>query len=213
MNHKSFYSIDNLLGNQKYLHLSYFIIFQGAIFCVFLFLCSNIEASQITYTYDELYRLVRVFYSNGIVIDYQYDDGNNLTQQIISVSQQDTDGDGIPDYLDSDDDNDGIGDASDNCPLTVNPSQADIDNDGLGDACDTSHAGCDPQPLVLSEITFLSGSHSLSSERSIATQGQVILKPSAVVTLEAPSHRFGSGFRVEPGGRLTVRVKNVNCNR
>jgi uncharacterized repeat protein (TIGR01451 family) len=74
----------------------------------------------------------------------------------------DTDGDGIPDYLDNcptlynpeqiDTDGDGIGDAcdgctdsdgdgicddSDNCPLTPNPHQEDNDNDGMGDACDT----------------------------------------------------------------------------
>ncbi|MBL8878010.1 MAG: thrombospondin type 3 repeat-containing protein [Phycisphaerales bacterium] len=33
-------------------------------------------------------------------------------------------------------DGDGIGDASDNCPNTPNPSQADTDGDGIGNACD-----------------------------------------------------------------------------
>ena len=37
----------------------------------------------------------------------------------------------------SDDDNDGIGYTSDNCPETPNPGQQDDDNDGTGDACDT----------------------------------------------------------------------------
>ena len=70
----------------------------------------------------------------------------------------DTDGDGLCDIGDADDDNDGIPDASDpcpldptnscgcpdtdgdgvcdandNCPNTVNPAQSDIDGDGLGD--------------------------------------------------------------------------------
>lgn len=49
----------------------------------------------------------------------------------------DTDGDGVPDTCDSDDDNDRIPDASDNCPLTSNPGQADADGDGLGDECDS----------------------------------------------------------------------------
>jgi hypothetical protein len=36
----------------------------------------------------------------------------------------------------SDQDSDGIPDASDNCPSVSNPSQADLDSDGSGDACD-----------------------------------------------------------------------------
>lgn len=37
---------------------------------------------------------------------------------------------------DEDDDNDGILDADDNCPLVANADQADNDGDGLGDLCD-----------------------------------------------------------------------------
>jgi Ca2+-binding RTX toxin-like protein len=48
----------------------------------------------------------------------------------------DTDGDGITDNCDPDDDNDGIPDPDDNCPLVANPDQKDTDGDGLGDACD-----------------------------------------------------------------------------
>jgi hypothetical protein len=36
----------------------------------------------------------------------------------------------------SDEDDDGIPDTLDNCPLTPNPSQGDTDEDGSGDACD-----------------------------------------------------------------------------
>ncbi|WP_175416221.1 thrombospondin type 3 repeat-containing protein [Aggregatimonas sangjinii] len=37
---------------------------------------------------------------------------------------------------DNDDDNDGILDDVDNCPLTANANQLDTDNDGIGDVCD-----------------------------------------------------------------------------
>ena len=40
------------------------------------------------------------------------------------------------DVRDADDDNDGIEDVTDNCPIDFNPDQSDQDFDGLGDACD-----------------------------------------------------------------------------
>ena len=42
-----------------------------------------------------------------------------------------------------DSDGDGIDELADNCPLVVNPLQADADEDGVGDACDSS-----PYPAV-----------------------------------------------------------------
>ena len=42
---------------------------------------------------------------------------------------------------DGDLDDDGIADASDNCKLDANTSQADVDNDGAGDACDPDTDG------------------------------------------------------------------------
>jgi len=48
----------------------------------------------------------------------------------------DTDDDDIANECDSDDDNDGVEDVLDNCPLIVNADQSDLDADGKGDACD-----------------------------------------------------------------------------
>ena len=38
--------------------------------------------------------------------------------------------------IENDADNDGVPDATDNCPNTINPGQEDADNDGTGDVCD-----------------------------------------------------------------------------
>jgi hypothetical protein len=62
----------------------------------------------------------------------------------------DTDGDGVPDALETtegtqvavaDTDGDGVLDGADNCPLIVNPDQADADSDKLGNACDPDADG------------------------------------------------------------------------
>ena len=54
----------------------------------------------------------------------------------VNSDQKDSDGDGVGDVCDSDDDNDGVNDTEDNCQFTANPDQEDSDGDGIGNACE-----------------------------------------------------------------------------
>ncbi len=61
---------------------------------------------------------------------------NNAGQVGTLVAGPDTDGDSQANCRDGDDDNDGISDSTDNCPLVANPDQVDADGDLAGAACD-----------------------------------------------------------------------------
>ena len=53
----------------------------------------------------------------------------------------DLDQDGAADCVDDDDDNDGVTDSQDNCPVVSNVDQQNLDGDALGDACDPDDDG------------------------------------------------------------------------
>lgn len=57
------------------------------------------------------------------------------------TSHMDSDGDGLLNFVDEDDDNDGLSDVNDNCPLANDPNQEDFDQDGRGNPCDPDDDG------------------------------------------------------------------------
>lgn len=61
---------------------------------------------------------------------------DNNCNGFVDEGYEDTDKDGKSDCVDPDDDNDGVADEKDNCPLVLNPDQSDIDGDTKGDLCD-----------------------------------------------------------------------------
>lgn len=123
--------------------------------------------------------------------------GSNTTGSL-SPPESDQDGDGIP--------ND-----QDNCPTEPNADQSDLDGDGIGDACDDATATCEGAALVIGPTTFAPGTHAITSEHSIATQGAVQVQPGADLSLQAPRIAFGPGFHVAAGASFRASADTTSC--
>ncbi len=102
-----------------------------------------------TYVYDEVGRLIQVTYDDGSRIFYTYDNRGNIVQRSDAKPDEvDTDGDGILDIDDPDDDNDGMPDFFEisnglNSLLAADAS-ADPDMDGATNLQEFQ-TGTDPQ--------------------------------------------------------------------
>jgi len=88
-------------------------------------ICTQVPAAPVSYTYDDLNRLIRVDYNNSErIVTYSYDAAGNILDKTVTMAAS------------GDADNDGIPDAQDNCLKTANPGQRDTDGDGYGNRCD-----------------------------------------------------------------------------
>jgi len=107
--------------------------------------CQNCPGAQWTETNATMTEYAYDFVANAARGETDLTNEENVVFRIAFVSDQSLNQDGvvIDDLVvtgfqdDNDDDNDGILDVNDNCPLIGNADQIDTDNDGEGDACDT----------------------------------------------------------------------------
>lgn len=75
----------------------------------------------------------------------------------LTVTLQDADGDGVPDY-------------ADNCPLVANAGQQDLDDDSIGDACDPDRDG-DGIPNDIEELYGLNPDDALDAAADLDGDG------------------------------------------
>jgi uncharacterized repeat protein (TIGR01451 family) len=94
------------------------------LFC--LFVSIPVFAVTVQYTYDSLSRVTKADYGNDLVEEYTYDaSGNRVTK---TVTELDSDTDGLPDSLEN--------------TTCTEPTNADTDNDGIPDGVeDANHNG------------------------------------------------------------------------
>ena len=101
-------------------------------------------AAEVRYFHDDLDRLVRVEYPDGIAVTYTYDPvGNRLSRETCFDVDFDT-----------------FCNAVDNCPDDANPNQTNGDGDAAGDVCDCAPAdGTEfDTPHEISDVAFSSKS-------------------------------------------------------
>jgi len=110
-------------------------------------------------------------------------DVNDNCPDVASENQTDTDNDGKGDACDEDIDGDGKLNMEDNCPLVANVDQADVDEDGLGDACDSVDDTATVEGDVVSEEQVVVTGESSQLEGATRVLSHCTLMPNAPMDL------------------------------
>jgi Secretion system C-terminal sorting domain/Thrombospondin type 3 repeat len=96
--------------------------------------CYNCVGGQWTGTNTTMteysYDLVALASETNVIFRFVFHSDQSVNEEGVVID------DFVVDGITPDDDNDGIGNTVDNCPLTANTDQLDTDDDGLGDVCD-----------------------------------------------------------------------------
>ena len=93
------------------------------------------NAFAVSYSYDELGRLIEADYGSNVKVTYQYDAAGNLLSSVNSSANVDSDNDGLSDAYEL---------ANGLNPYNASDATLDSDNDGLTNA-EEYQAGTDPQ--------------------------------------------------------------------
>ncbi|USD23999.1 PA14 domain-containing protein [Flagellimonas marinaquae] len=129
-------------------------------------------------------------------------DGLDDAYESIGLSAIDTDGDGTPDFLDTDSDNDGTGDTTE-ASLTL--SGSDNDNDGLDNTVDTTTGYGDPGGDIDDPTNAIGGSLILpDSDGDLGSGGDLDFRDDTVDADDPPSITATGDQLYCPGNAIQV---------
>ncbi|MCB0515506.1 MAG: DUF839 domain-containing protein [Chitinophagales bacterium] len=114
----------------------------------------------------------------------------------------DADNDGLCIWEDTDNDNDGLADVSDNCPYTPNSWQFDTNGNGQGDACDCfdAYVLAATDTLFANQAEFFSAKDSITAYSQVQAQATLSLDAATAITLK-------EGFVAEQASDVRVFIE------